>query len=565
MLFIKAKIKWVEHQFRRVYDCLVFDPADDRMQNDEYERLKVQHAALLSLCKGGAKGTVAVDQGRLRAADDERQFCAVCAANKPSIAAVLKLYGLKDWFKERAPQPPAADAESAVAYLEQCDELLRHEAARVPPEQMQERARDALLEFAAHFSGKLIHSSAQGAFLLAPGTTTSHPHVSSRSLLAAGIDLPLDQNGNDNDGFYQRARRLVSRDVDETSHDASHATASVAIQDTDEPDDPVDPTEFGAVAEHIEAIVRGALQGIEEARKRTPDAVDRRLRQVLLPSGNDYLAVSPLPAGGMAALWRARVDAHNAQRAKLAAELAEKTKSIAAATMPDGNAKPARKSKKAKSAVENADAVEQTPKVRPIFERLEMPFGGQNTQNISLFPRDVIQTQMFFDAPQRHQDIRAAWRFVFRPWTPIVSMSDAEDVAKQIASMQESDVFSSSASMAAIRVQSKGSLGALARKCHDQAVRFAQDLGEISFVDDGEDVAIDEDLLRRRRSEPVGTLDLALVNQAFEASYRAAMAQAIVVRLRFLMSRLGAPNELDDMKVRERVLGAIETALREVV
>ncbi len=528
------------------------------MENTTYEQLKARHAALLSLCKSGAKRATPVNSDRLKKAEDEHEFCAICAANEPSIAAIIKLYGLQDWFKDHAPLPPEGDTQSALDYLERCRALLRQEAARHTPEAMQDKARQAVLEYAAHFSGKLVHSSAQGAFLLARAdVSTSQPHVFSRSLRAAGIDLPLDQSTLDNAGFYQRVLNILTK----RGINPAWTLDAMREQAADDADEDEAADELGALDEHVEAIVLGAQQGLEQAFCRTPDFVDHRLRQVLLPNGNSYLAVSPLPSGSLAALWQSRAAVLNAQRERLASEFDGQPDANASGTqalLADEQAQAGRRSKKAEK---KSVAPKKAPKMAPLFERLEMPFGGSIVRNTSVFPASVIQNQMAFHAPQRNQSIRDAWRFVYRAWRPRMTCADVEAVAAQIALMERSSALSKSTSVTATNIQSKGALGALARKCHEQAVSFAQELAEVSFVEDGEELPIDAALLQRKRGQAVGDLDLAIVNQEFDVNYRRAMAEVLVARLWSTLSRLGKSNALDDMRVRERVQNAIELAL----
>lgn len=505
------------------------------MTQEDIEALKAKHHALLALCKAGAKGTVPVPPEKLLAADDERRFCAVCAANKPAIADLLKLYGLQDWFQEHAPGPPAQGEDAAQEYLARCEAIMRTEAALVPVERLREMARDAVQSCAAHFSGKLVHPTAQGAFLMAPCRPTAQPHVSSRSLRQAGIALALDQSKLDNTGVYQRVVRLLGPAIGTAPSDGN-----------DEAQEP------GAeiARQHADALREGAIEGIEAAARRIPGHVDRRLRQVLLPVPDGYLAVTPLPAGGMAALWHACAAFESGREAERLASLDDTE-----------NANPPAPGRKRRGK-SGFTAQNKAPQIsaRPIFSTVELPFGGAIVRNTSLFPASVIQRQMVFAVPQPSQHLRAVWRFVFRPWTPWIS--DVKQVNQQIAALQvEGRAFSDSTSVAAVLVQSKGALGTLARKCHAQAVNFAQDLAQTPYVEDGKEIDIDADLLRRKRKDAPSDLDLAIVNRSFDARYRAALAMCILDQMRSRLIRMNEPTQIDYQNVRDLVRSALELAL----
>jgi len=460
------------------------------MQKDEFERLRAKHAHLLSLCKSGQKRTVPVPTEKLRAARDERAFCALCAANVPELDAVVKLYGLQDAFAQHAPPPPQGDELAAQAYLDTCKAWAALTLQSIPAERMRQTARNAVLAFGAHFSGKLVNSNAQQAFRLATARATAQPHVSSRSLLAAKIELPLDQSKLDNSGVYQRIVKILEGD----------------------------PLMEGAAvpAEHIEAIRAGAEEAIREAAARRIPSVDHRLRQVLLPTEGEYIAVTPLPAAGLALLWHKRLDAYP---------------------------KPAKWRKP---------------------DKVSMPVGGAIVRNTTRLPANVIQEQLVFRTPQRNEQSRVLWRFVYRTWQPRLLRESAQAAIASIHNFSESDVFGDSASVAAAKAQASGALRLLVVDCHRQANQLAQDIAEATFIEAGTEVQIDEPLLRRNRTGEITALDLAILHQSFGADYRHAMASTIVRALRTVASRSDGTDPLMGESDRERVIRAIETILERV-
>jgi hypothetical protein len=495
------------------------------MQDTELEDLQAKHGMLMKVC--GARFSKE-DEQRLLALSDERAFCVACVAREPRMEFLLKLFTLQKDFQEIAPVPPAPDESSARAYLDDCLARVKAKAEEVPLSEAIAIGRDAVLKFGAHFSGKLIHSSARGAFLLAPIAKTGQPHLSSRRLQAVGLPLPLDQSELDNGGVYQRVLKVLN-------------------------DDPL-LAEVGLDLALIEAIRQGGAEALSEPFR--PKTVDHRLRQVLLPDGDEYLAVSPLAAGGMSVLL------HEAAKS-LGAEAPADAPVKPPQTTKRGRPRKATKAQGAEGGVEGTAALsEDTPKPKPIFLRIGLPFGGGIPRNASLHPRKAIQESFFFGAPQRSANISEAWRFVFRSWSPRITKTAAKAVAAQVARMNDSPVFQDSVSLAAVDVQSHGALGALARQCHDQAIDFARRLSETSFVDNGEEVEIDEALLRARRPREPTALDLAIVHQNFGQDYRMAMAKSIVEALRRLTMDSKTGQDVFDNEIgRRRAALVIEKAL----
>ena len=505
------------------------------MEKSEIAVLKVKHAALMTLC--GAKLT-AEDE---KAISCEQDFCQRCVKKEPRVDFLIKLFSLQEGFEafdsETLPEP---DEVASQDYLDRALALLQRQAASVSPDQARALARDAVRDFGAHFSGKLIHSSATDAALLAPLRPTQHSHVFSRRLRQAGIPLPLDQSKLDNRGIYQRILKVLHNDP---------AVAASGLEP---------------------AIIEAIRQGADEALTKTPPVpalVDHRLRQVLLPDGDGYLAASPLAAGGLSVLL------HDAARAleETAAE-AEPDKQEKASKR--GRGRP-RKSEEqdASSPVSESTAgtgdegendSEASKTVKRLFTRLGLPFGGAIPRNASTHPKSAIQESFFFAAPQRNAELIAAWRFVFRSWRPYVTKTQAEGIAKQVTGIEESPVLQDSASLTAVKVQASGVLATVVRACHAQVVDFAAGLAEALFQEtDGEEREIDEALLRQHRESSV--LDLAIVRQTFNAEYRAAMAETLIDTVdRLVVDRQTGQDAFGGVIGRQRARRAIEKILEDV-
>ena len=505
------------------------------MEKSEIVVLKAKHAALMTLC--GAKLT-AEDE---KAISCERDFCQRCVKKEPRVDFLLKIFSLQDGFEafdfETLPEPSEVAAQD---YLDRALALLQRQAASVSPDQARALAQEAVRDFGAHFSGKLIHSSATDAALLAPLRATQQSHLFSRRLRQAGIPLPLDQSKLDNRGIYQRILKVL--------HDDPAVAAS------------------GLEPAIIEAIRQGADEALTQAPP-VPDLVDHRLRQVLLPDGDGYLAASPLAAGGLSVLL------HDAARA-LEKAAAEADPDQSEKTPKRGRGRPHKSEERdASSPVSGSTAVtgdegendsEASKTVKRLFTRLGLPFGGAIPRNASIHPKSSIQESFFFAAPQRNAEWSAAWRFVFRSWQPYVTKTQAKDIANQVTSIEKSAALQDSTSLTAVKVQASGALATVVRACHAQAVDFAAGLAEAIFrTTDGGEREIDEDLLREHR-EP-SALDLAIVRQTFNAEYRAAMAETIINTVdRLAVNRQTGQDAFGGVIGRQRARRAIEKILEDV-
>lgn len=518
------------------------------MDQAELAALKVAHATLLAVCD------IQLTPDDNKKIASETDFCRMCITKERRADFLLKLFSLQEdfrsWMDQHPEAPPAPDdKEAAQVYLDKKLAWIRARANAIPPEQARSLALETMREFGAHFTGKLIHSSAVGASMLATERLSNQPHISSRRLRQAGIVLPLDQSQLDNSGVYQRILWVLDNDpIVEASGLDSTVTA---------------------------AIRQGIVDAARQPAARSP-YVDHRLRQVLLPDGNGYIAASPLASAGLSILLHQAVEV--IEEAATAEDPEDETKSH----------KPRRGRPRQDKTAEGEDAVAATemagsePAIigvreaapdtlkkppRRLFKRVALPFGGGIPRNATLHGREV-QESFCFPVPQYHKESIAAWRFVFQPWRPWIIPSHAKAVAAQVAVIEKSSAFQDSASLASVDIQAArgGAMGRLARACHEQAVELAQNLPDATFhaTDNGEDLPIDEDLLRQRRPkgrEP-SPIDLAIVNQRFGAEYREAMAEVIVESIRRLtVDPKTQADALSGMAARQRAQRAIEKVL----
>jgi len=459
--------------------------------------LTKSYADLLRQCKGGPRRTVAVDTSKLKAAQGVRAFCAVCAANAPEVDLLLKLFGLQGWFADYAPHPPIPSSETAAQeYLWRCLDLLNQQIERYSDQELADIGREAMLDAGTHFSGKLIHSDARDASLFAPDAPSDQPHLSSRRLLQAGIRLPLDQTKNDNKGIYQRVLKVDSDDPLIQAAGLSHRVQST--------------------------IKQGVSAALRQASERRPAFVDHRLRQILLPVGDGYVALSPLPAAGFGVLLADAVQTYEQALADAAQD--EQVADIVGA---EQSAQPSKATAR-------------------VFRRIGLPVGGAKPINATLHWNQIgFANPLLFSAPQRSADLRRAWRFLHRPWTAWIANKDLEGVVKQALAMEASAALQDSSATTATRVQASGALATWVRQCHAQAVGFAEDLAQSSWdapkgkaSQEGQEgqeqegaISLEERVTQARKSEPP-LLDLCLIRQNFGAEYRSAMADHLVELLR---------------------------------
>lgn len=453
------------------------------MGNDELSALKLAYAPLISLCKGGDARTVAVSNDKVANALDEREFCAICVANEPIVDFYLKLFDLQSVFLEQAPPAPnPCTTESATIYLEQCLSFLKNRVRDLPDEWIVQMAREALAAFGSHFSGKLIHSDAQGASMLVSSKKTRQPHASSRSLATQGILLEFDQSKNDNKGIYQRIIKVIKNNP--------------IFIESNLPDNVV------------KAIHQGVSIAIEDAKLLSPKFVDHRIRQTLVPSGNGYISLSPLVSGGFNKIVHDGVD-------EIMASMAD----MPTAQIPVDNS-----DEKLARAVQGASKGEKRR-----FSQIHFPVGGAKPINASLFSPNIIQKPYFFSVPQRNIDLRNTLKFIFSPVYLFVTKGDIKSYGEYLLKMHES--IRNSSTGKAVEIESKGFLRKIVFEQHFRLIGLASTLLESPFIEDGVSVEVTEDLLRLKRKSPPSDLDVCIVNQNFGDSYVVALSAQITQAL----------------------------------
>lgn len=455
--------------------------------------------SLLHLCKGGARRTVTLKDDHLIKAKSDREFCAVCAKNIHENDFLIKLFSLRDRLAQEAPEAPASGEDAAKTYLEQCASMLRKWANEVDLADAAKIAEGSVAEFATQFSGKLIHPSAEDCAIVGDRYETSLAHISSRSMRKAGHEMFLDQSKNDNSGRYQRVCRIVA-------------------------DDPI-AKESGLSDEVINAMKAGAMKGLENANSRVIKKVDHRLRQLLIPSGDGYISISPVAAGGLNAVIGKRVSEWESSQ-----------------TPQEGKEKTVKR-----------------------LKRIDFRIGGAKQHNVTMHygdPDFAFAHPLYFSAPQRSVDVRDVWSFVHRKWRPRMSRSDVKAVGDQLAKLQKDSRFADSSSISAISAQARGSLEKLARNCDKQAKGIAEKMAMTLFQDLGQEVPIDKSLIEAKRGEALGPLDQCIVDQNFGAEYRESLARAITSVLHAKLHAIDR-NELNAEVDRARISGAIEKILSE--
>lgn len=483
------------------------------MNKEDLADLKTRHSALLKLCKGGASRNVPISEDKFKTVEDEQGFILACLTNEPRIDFYLKLLGLQEVFSTSAPLSHAdLDAEiCAQEYIDKCLGTVKELASEVNLEQFQDAVRERVIDCGTHFSGKLINSDAADAFAVCAGGYNGQPHVSSRTIIAGGHSVPLDQAKLDNTGLYQRIIKVLEKDP--IIHEAE-----------------VD----GTILATVEAGAKAAFARHRE--KQTP-FVDHRLRQILLPSGEHYIAVSPLAAGGICVLFDHAI-----------ANIEQQVATDAAEQEADG--------------AEEGDDSQKTVASRRLYARLNFPVGGAIVRNVSIHPKGVIQRPVFFDVPVRHPDLRAAWAFVYKPLRLFIPRDQIELYRQYIEGLPDS-IRESSAATATI-VERAGPIREIAIGQHQQMMELAANIRETEFRDGDENRQIDEVLLFEKRANPPGPLDLAVVNGHFDQSYAITLAEAIAMRLyaSVFMGREKRPMHQTD---RDRIAVAAQKILENIL
>lgn len=139
-----------------------------------------------------------------------------------------------------------------------------------------------------HFPFKTVNSNITGGGVrLGAGDTLNLPYVSARSLMGRGIQIAPDytKNAGKTAKIAKQIRAVLAREQPETVKNAD------LIRDTCQ----------SAFSPRLESNC---------------ETVSPRMRQLLIPNGDSYVALSPVGAAGLNAIVNARVKAHNDTRDK---------------------------------------------------------------------------------------------------------------------------------------------------------------------------------------------------------------------------------------------------------
>lgn len=226
-----------------------------------------------------------------------------------------------------------------------------------------------------HFSAKGVNSNAEPfGVRLSPDAALPLPYVSVRCLMACGVGVLPD---------YTTQGDTVKEKI---------PTTTKQIQQLLTGGHELAPEE----AHQLLDAVSGELETRAEV---GAAAVSPRLRQILLPKGDGYVAVTPLPSGGLSREINRRVKEHN-----------EKVTEARQDASPD------------------------TP--APEYLRLgSLGVGGANPQNVGSLVREM-QTVLCFAAPAEDPELRIAFSTHYRglrlglPRRLMLAWRDWRDAAK---------------------------------------------------------------------------------------------------------------------------------------
>lgn len=443
------------------------------MTEDEFNRLKEKHAALLRLCKGGERRTIQVKEKNLQAAADEQAFCAVAALNTPEADALVKLFGLKGVALGLNVTPPLGDGEDGAAlYVQRFLEALRAEVDKIDDQDIIASACQSVLSKGTYFNAKLMHSSADSPRFLVREKQSKLPHLSSRSVQA----FLLDQSSNDSTGQYQQIAKIVN-------------------------------TGSGLLNERTaQAVLEGAKQAFQ-AKIQRAHRVDARLRQILLPVSNGYASITPIPMGGISVIMSSaaqQIEQREAER-EVEARIAGQDE-VATQKKAKGAGRPSKK------AVQKPAAIH----VRPLFGRIAYPVGGANPQNVSLLNASAITRPFFFAVPQRTNSMAEAVAFAKRGFRVYLASDELKEVVAQIQGL--ADEWRNSSGLTARNIQASGPFARLIRKWDARARNLAENLP----VDDAQFMgAIEERVLEDKLSK-------CILGSCFNHEYAEALAGKVV-------------------------------------
>jgi hypothetical protein len=253
--------------------------AKNAITNEEREQLalrKARYSALLDLCLNGKTGP---DDAKLAECSSDVAFCVCAAMNSSFIDFYTKLFSIQDAAEQalKLIPTPMNEAQACEKYMADARATVLQLAQDLSDEEIKRIGHDAMQYAGAHFTGKLVHSAAEGWAFVRDSRPTCNPHLSSRTIAKFGGKLPLDQRVLDNKGTYQRVVSVLEGNAD--------------------------LAEFGVPDRLRSLILAGATEAAEKIDTRQSiTAVDHRLRRLALPREGGYVCVTPLGAGGYSKL-----------------------------------------------------------------------------------------------------------------------------------------------------------------------------------------------------------------------------------------------------------------------
>lgn len=506
------------------------------------EAFNTKYKALLSLCRSAgatpddedADGYEDADAGakpargspvspdKRKKATSERDFISIVALNNPEIDFLVKLFGLQDCFSNAILTDPlvrdclssnVVSDDLARDLIERLAGVLNAAINQKDPETIKSAAKAATVTYASEFHSRMVNSNVDMPPILSRQQVARTPHLSTHNVCGSSDLLGLiDQAKLDSSGSFQRILRVAKGDpLVQTSK--MPPNAAKAIRD-------------------------GALLALDEIRcgSLNPSVpIDHRLRQILLPSGAGYIAASPLPANGVAMFLESAEREYTKIKQDELAQAIEAAKPAASAENATtagatGKTKRGRPKKNQESAV-TTDASKQEKK--PIyFDRIKFPYGGGNSQNVTLLPGRVILKPLFFSVPRAEFNLFSILRFKHYGWRPILS-ANIVNAALQCV-LAKKDEFSAKAerepSISETDRMISGAFSSFVRAAHRRAVDFAATLGDYNAAQDGDRTA-NKQVDRTTLTRNLTALDEAIIDEDFGSKYRDAMAETLLQTL----------------------------------
>lgn len=461
-----------------------------------------------------------VSKDKRKKATSERDFISIVALNNPEIDFLVKLFGLQDCFSNAIlTDPLVSDCLSSSVVS---DDLAITLMARLVGKlnaaidqrdlmTIEADAKATTLAHASEFHCRMVNSNVNMPPILSCQRGASTPHLSTHNVYGSSDTLGLiDQSKFDNSGSFQRILRVAKGD----------------------------PLVQAMPPDAAKAIRSGAQSALNEIRSRPinqDEPVDRRLRQILLPSSGGYIAASPLPANGIAMFLESAEREYTKIKQDEIAQAIEAAKpavSAENATTASTTGKTKRgRPKKDQESVVASGAPDQEKK--PIFfYRIKFPYGGGNSQNVTLLPGRVILKPLFFSVPRAEFNLLSILRFKHYGWRPILS-ANIVNAALQCV-LAKKDEFNAKAerepSISEIDRLTSGAFSSFIRAAHRRVVDFAATLGDYNAAQD-EDQIVSKRVDRATLTRNLTALDEAIIDENFGNEYRDAMADTLLQAL----------------------------------